>query len=520
MTLLEQAAQHLQTQQYNAAAQCYRQLLQAQPQHGQAWYGLGYIAQAQQHWPDAITNFQQACQFLPQQPAPLLGLANAFNQVFSESDALTVLEYAQQQIDNEQINYALMQQYLIMGDITKAKAIISDLLSSRDDTLFAFVSLDAVKVDRHLLVEQQIQRCRDLIRIEAASEPATATTSINHSTKPSANVTMLIRLHYTLGLVAKHHHDYVKAIHHWESANKLQSSLTDFSVTDMSSFFAALLAQDLAQDRAETPTSESAQTHKHKDVSLALPIDFTPIFIVGLPRTGSSMLDAQLCALANDSNVTDATDAIASVGEVDYISRHCVSYLAEQTGEPYPLCMSLLTTAMIKEARQRYIDAIALHRLDADFIIDKLPANFQSLPVIFTLFPEAKVLHMRREQAATALSIYSNDFAQAEPYFCDLQQMQVYFGWYEQIIQHFESWYEDKIYSLTYEQFVNAPQSELHKICHYIGMNPVQNSIKKEAVKPPHIIKTLSAVQARQPIYQSSSMVPEALLEYFSFTKT
>lgn len=518
MTLLEQAAQHLQTQQYNAAAQCYRQLLQAQPQHGQAWYGLGYIAQAQQHWPDAITNFQQACQFLPQQPAPLLGLANAFNQVFIESDALTVLEYAQQQIDNEQINYALMQQYLIMGDITKAKAIISDLLSSRDDTLFAFVSLDAVKVDRHLLVEQQIQRCRDLIRIETAYEPATATTSINHSTKPRANVTMLIRLHYTLGLVAKHHHDYVNAIHHWESANKLQSSLTDFSVTDMSSFFAALLAQDLAQG----PAPESAQTHNHKDtnVSLALPIDFTPIFIVGLPRTGSSMLDAQLCALANDSNVTDATDAIASVGEVDYISRHCVSYLAEQTGEPYPLCMSLLTTAMIKEARQRYIDAIALHRLDADFIIDKLPANFQSLPIIFSLFPEAKVLHMRREQAATALSIYSNDFAQAEPYFCDLQQMQVYFGWYEQIMQHFESWYEDKIYSLTYEQFVNAPQSELHKICHYIGMNPVQNSIKQEAVKPPHIIKTLSAVQARQPIYQSSSMVPEALLEYFSFTKT
>jgi hypothetical protein len=236
------------------------------------------------------------------------------------------------------------------------------------------------------------------------------------------------------------------------------------------------------------------------------------VFIVGLPRTGSSLLDKQLCDLSTSSQ------QIASVGEVDYVASQCAHMIKQLTGYDYPECLEHMSNEVCHAARQCYIDAISQHRIKADFIIDKLPANFQSLPLIYRLFPEAKVLHLKRDLAATALSIYSNDFGAAEPYFCNLVQMQHYFEWYERIMTYFETVYSKNIYSLTYEQFINAPHEELKKISRFIGIDQTYKKMEREDVNRPHIIKTLSAAEARQPIYRSSSTIPDELAKYFIFT--
>ncbi len=483
MTILEQAAQNIQQHNLTAAQQCYLQVLQAQPANGKALYGLGYIAQLRQDWPTAIEYLQRACQFLPQQPAPLLGLANAFNQVFSETDALTVLEYAKQQCPaDESIQYALTQQYLIMGDITAATSLLNNLLASSNPELFAFACLDAAKINTELLQPSHLARAQLLV----AEQP-------QHSAS--------IRLHYALGLIAKHCKQYEQAMFHWDAANALQFAECDFTVHDMASLFDSLLSVNAS-------TSLSNENMGFHDSSLP----FIPVFIVGLPRTGSSLLDKQLCDLSTKSQ------QISSVGEVDYVASQCVQMIKQLTGYDYPECLEHMSNEVCHAARQRYVDAISQHRIKADFIIDKLPANFQSLPLIYRLFPEAKVLHLKRDLAATALSIYSNDFGAAEPYFCNLVQMQQYFEWYERIMKYFETVYSKNIYSLTYEQFINAPHEELKKISRFIGIDQTYKTMEQEDVNRPHIIKTLSAAEARQPIYRSSSAIPDELAKYFIFT--
>jgi thioredoxin-like negative regulator of GroEL len=494
MTLLQQAAQHLQAKQYSAASQCYRQLLQAQPQHGQAWYGLGYIAQCQQQWADAVEYLQQACQFLPKQPAPLLGLANAFNQVFSETDALTVLEYGQQQSPtNESIQYALTQQYLIMGDIDAATLLLKQLLTSTDDKLFGFACLDAAKINVELLLPAHLQRAQRFV---------------NEQPQHSAS----IRLHYTLGMVAKHQNDYTNAMSHWDAANALQYVLCDFTVDDMAGLFDALQTIDT------TPSSINASWDPY-DTCLPFPaMPFTPVFIVGLPRTGSSLLDKQLCDLSSSAQ------RIASVGEVDYIATQCTRMIEQVTGYVYPACLEHLTDELCNTARQRYVDAIGQHRTDADYIIDKLPANFQSLPLIFRLFPEAKVLHITRDLAATALSIYSNDFGAAEPYFCNLMQMQQYFNHYTAVMNHFTVIYSSNMYTLRYEDLVHDPQVQMTLVSDYLRLaakapNQLDDgNVGFRDMQPQGVIKTLSAIQARKPIYQSSTRVPDELADFFKFS--
>ena len=502
MTLIQQAAQHLQNKHYSAASQCYRQLIQAQPQHGQAWYGLGYIAQSQQQWADAIEYLQQACQFLPQQPAPLLGLANAFNQVFSETDALTVLEFGHQQCPiDESIQYALTQQYLMLGDISAATLLLQQLLNSADDERFAFACLDTAKINVELLLSDHLQRAQRFL-----------TERPQHSAS--------VRLHYTFGLVAKHQHDYPNAMAHWDAANALQYALCDFTVDDITGLFDALLRIDLDASPLDSSPLNKHSTSDDSPLPFS-PLPFTPVFIVSLPRTGSSLLDKQLC------DFSTSLQRIVSVGEVDYIATQCARMIEQHTGYAYPVCLEHLTDELCRSARQCYVDAIAQHRIDADYIIDKLPANFQSLPLIYRLFPEAKVLHITRDLAATALSIYSNDFGAAEPYFCNLSQMQQYFSHYMAVMNHFMAIYSANMHTLRYEDLVHDPKGQMTLVSDYLGLaakapNQLDNDnagvseIQTQGVNG--VIKTLSAIQARQPIYQSSAQIPEELADYFKFS--
>ena len=508
---MEQAAQYINKpnpskQDLASAQQCYTQILSAQPTHGQAWYGLGYIAQLTEDWPNAVAHFQQACQYLASQPQPLLGLANAFNQVFSETDALTVLEYAQQQCPkDESVRYALAQQYLILGNIAKTVPLLKLLLTSANPDLFAFACLDMAKINIQQLLPGHLERAKQFI-----------------DGHPNNNAS--IRLHYALGLHAKHNKQYTTAMTHWDATNALQFAQCDFTVDDMASLFDALQTVDESISSINAPTVADDMTQP----DLASPytsLPFTPVFIVGLPRTGSSLLDKQLCDLSTSSQRID------SVGEVDYIASQCARMIEQHTGYAYPTCLDHISDELLQAARKRYIDAIGQHRIDADYIIDKLPANFQSLPLIYRLFPEAKVLHITRDQAATALSIYSNDFGVTEPYFCNLVQMQQYFTLYTAVMRHFSALYGANLYTLRYENLVADPQVQLKLVSDYLEMNHkttdnlvngavvnndgTDENAEKHNAQSQRVIKTLSAIQARQPIYQSSAQIPDELRLYF-----
>lgn len=494
MTKIEKAGIALQQGDFRTAQQMYLDIINTQPAlsptiMGKAYYGLGFIAQQQHQWPQAIDYFQPACRLLGAQTAPLLGLANAFNHVFSEVDALTVLQHAHQRHPkDEHTLYALIQQLIILGELDQAVIHLPALLNAQNNALFAHAMSDALKLSAfnqtRLFNTEHISRCNGLI--DSLSNQLSAETAMGHT----ENKNTLTTLHYVLAELAYQHHNMQEAMQHWQKANTLQLQLCHFRVKDMVPFFSSLVKIPKQISYLE----KSSLVNEH-----------TPIFIVGLPRTGSTLIESQL------SQHPD----IGSVGEVNYLSE-CVHWLCEQTQLPYPECIEHITDEMLQQARTLYYDAIAQHRLHSPLIINKLPANYQSIPIIIRLFPSANIIHCVRDKAMTALSIYRNNFAQNEPYFCDLPELATYMSHYETIMETYSTLYPDAIHTVSYEAFVTDKQVQIQHIYQYLGIvdKRVANDSERQTATS-SVVKTLSAIQVRQPIYQSSTTLPEELLEYF-----
>lgn len=472
MNLLERGAHALEHQDYTSAYQAYRTILNEASQYsatqlGKAHYGLGYIAQLHHDWPNAIDAFQHACKFLPEESAPLLGLANAFNAVLSDIDALTTLRYAHERFgSDDNVSYAYLQQTITMGKTDTSCRLIKQLLSSKQNELFAMVLLDAIKLDQGLIENQHIQRASALIK--------------HYQALPQPNQPLtLASLFYALGELSYQTHDFVIAHKYWQQANTCQRSLCDFNTQNMVPYFESLLAL----------------THVENVYHERTVIPFTPIFIVSLPRTGSSLLAHQL--------VQHDTVHIANAGEVTYLSE-IVNWLCQQTQHPYPACLAHLTPTLINTARNMYAQHIGIHRHNTAFIIDKLPANFQSIPMIVHLFPEAHIIHLTRAYANTAMSIMRNSFGANEPYFCDEEELFIYMNHYHQTMMHFTQLYSEHIIPVRYEALVQDLMDELEMIFTRLGLILNVKMDKDHPAITDTSIRTLSALQARQPIYQTS----------------
>ena len=103
-------------------------------------------------------------------------------------------------------------------------------------------------------------------------------------------------------------------------------------------------------------------------------------------------------------------------------------------------------------------------------MINKLPANYQSLGLIYLLFPNAKFINIQRDYQAVAWSVFSNYFAENRPYFCSLTEFKQYNDLYQQLMSHWHSVMPDALFDLQYEQLVTEPEQTLSALCEFLGV--------------------------------------------------
>ena len=213
--------------------------------------------------------------------------------------------------------------------------------------------------------------------------------------------------------------------------------------------------------------------------------ELKPIFILGMPRSGTTLVEQ---VVSSHSKVTGA-------GELNYVSRF---------GRSIAKGMIKPSDEIILGFRQRYIEALKIRSDNKSIVTDKMPHNFLYVGLIFSAFPDAKVIHVNRDPAATCWSNYKHYFtAKGLGYCYDLDDTVAYFGLYKDLMQFWLGHYGDRIYNLNYENLTINQDAETRKLIHYLGLEWEDGCLSPQQNK--RSVQTASQQQVRQKVYQGSS---------------
>jgi hypothetical protein len=211
------------------------------------------------------------------------------------------------------------------------------------------------------------------------------------------------------------------------------------------------------------------------------------IFIVGLPRSGTTLVERILTGLAG----------VRSNGETENFS-HALLAAAHGDGDVFQRAAAADPGAV----GARYA-RLAEPGIGAERIIEKLPGNYLYVGAIRRALPQAKVLLLRRSPLDSCFAMYRTLFAAGYPFSYDLEELGRYYAAYEQLMQHWRSTIGSRLYEISYEELVSEPQRSGASIAAYCGLAWSDAAI--DIQKNQSVSLTASAAQVRRPIYGSSS---------------
>ena len=217
------------------------------------------------------------------------------------------------------------------------------------------------------------------------------------------------------------------------------------------------------------------------------------IFIVGLPRSGTT-LSHQILA---------AHSKVYGAGEVVVLDQFMIKSINNQNFISLFKSHSINNDEKIKSIVNNYFSKISYIKTSKNIILDKHPLNFQWLGFIKILFPNAKIVHCTRNLKDTALSIYKSNFDINSIIWSNWQDDLVqYISIYLNLMKFWEKKIPNFIYNLNYEKLINNQKEQTEKLLNFCELNWEEDCLNYN--KKASGITTLSAVQARKPIYKTS----------------
>ncbi len=213
-----------------------------------------------------------------------------------------------------------------------------------------------------------------------------------------------------------------------------------------------------------------------------------PIFICGMFRSGSTLTEQ---VLAGHS-------AVAAGGEIDFVPTLVRAELA-----PFPARVAELTSQQRDEIAARYLALLSKLYPGVPHVTDKRPDNFLYIGLIKTLFPNARIVHTRRDALDNCLSIYFLHLDHGMGYALDLLDIGHYYRQYRRLMAHWKSLYGDDILDFDYDAFVREPRPAVERLLAFCGLGWEEDCLSFQRVA--NAVKTASVWQVREPLYQRSS---------------
>jgi tetratricopeptide (TPR) repeat protein len=293
-------------------------------------------------------------------------------------------------------------------------------------------------------------------------------------------------LNFALGRIYEKAHRHGEAFHRYVRANaQMQQSLRARGVV----YDPAVVEARVRQRIESYPASAFAR------VVPGSYLDLTPIFVVGMPRSGTTLVEQ---ILASHPSVAAGGELLAAQDchEAHAALRRRLG-LEERIDWTHPGELGRL-----RELRQRYFDSLLTRALDAPFVTNKLPGDFEILGFIRMLLPDAIIVHCRRDPMATCWSLFTANFGAHSPYYNDLRHLAHYYGQYRRLMAHWAAVLRPGVIDIDYETLVDAPECSIRALIGACGLAWDDRCLLPHETERP--VTTASAAQVRRPIYRSS----------------
>ncbi len=218
-----------------------------------------------------------------------------------------------------------------------------------------------------------------------------------------------------------------------------------------------------------------------------------PVFIVGMPRSGTSLVEQILAS----------HHAVFGAGELDAIGATVDRLSAEADADAaYPDTVAGLDAAACRRLGAGYLERLATLDADAARVTDKMPVNFRHLGLIALLLPGARIVHCRRNPLDVCLSCYVQNFTQGSEFSNDLGDIAVTYRAYRRLIDHWRRVLPVPMLDVRYEELVADQAAVSRRIVDFVGLEWDPACLEFHANR--RAVRTSSALQVRRPIYRSS----------------
>ena len=303
---------------------------------------------------------------------------------------------------------------------------------------------------------------------------------ITQEAKESTSVINKIHLCFALG---KHYEDiknFESSFFYYERGNTLQKTKQHYTKENMNKILG------LQQKECNQILFSQKKNQGYPALD--------PIFIVGLPRAGSTLLEQ---ILASHSQV-DGTHELPNIPALAYklAGRKTINETPD-----YPANLVTLDDNQLHEFGKNYIEETRIHRNRAPYFIDKMPNNFRHIGLIQLILPNAKIIDARRNPMACCFSGFKQLFASGQQFSYGLDDIGAYYRDYINLMNHWEKVLPNKILCVQYENVVADLEYEVRRILDYCQLPYEQNCINFHQTE--RNVRTPSSEQVRQPIYKS-----------------
>jgi outer membrane receptor protein involved in Fe transport/tetratricopeptide (TPR) repeat protein len=288
----------------------------------------------------------------------------------------------------------------------------------------------------------------------------------------------LAALHFALGRAREQRNEWARSFEHYAAGNRLRRTATPFDYGAFESKCERVIA---GLDRRFFSAKQGSGI-----------TDESPIFIVGLPRSGSTLVEQILASHSRVEGTMELPNILQYVEEFEKLGAD---------GDAYPDSLAQAPRAVLEALGRRYLNETRPLRQGRARFIDKLPNNFLHIGLIHAMLPRATIIDVRRHPMDSGFSCFKQCFAAGQTFTYDLEGLGRYYRQYLAVMDHWDAVLPGKVLHVSYEELVRTPEPMIRRLLAHCRLGFEAQCLRFHETNRP--IRTASSEQVRRPINTS-----------------